>query len=274
MGVPTSNLPYFKFSLHFKDEQLQHILESRLKFPLAPLETAPHLRSPRSHLHHKADDDCCVCWHTRVSLTLAATATKLQRHGPSQTKGRLVTLHGMCWCLCYSSFTVADGNPAGLGHAGQQLGIFVFRDVRAENSTLNRLLFLLCSCLLYWKAWAFRCCGPECLRCKSYFSCLKYRENHLCHLPVERMEPHSKVAKPAVQEGPKTRRWYTCQKPNQSSTRTFCLSRHINEAQINQLWLCKIFLIQAFRWLSSIGKSLNSKKGQKTILLHCLLRTT
>lgn len=91
---------------------------------------------------------------------------------------------------------------------------------------------------------------------------------------VERMAPHSDVVKPVVQEGPKTWRWYTCQKPSQSSMRTFCLSRHIKQAQINQLWPCKIFLIQAFRWLSSIGKSLNSKKGQKAILLHCLLRTT
>lgn len=66
----------------------------------------------------------------------------------------------------------------------------------------------------------------------------------------------------------------TCQKHIQSPMRTFCLSRHTNQAQINQLWLSEIFLIQPFRWLGSIGKSLTSKKAQKGILLQCLLKTT
>lgn len=200
---------------------------------------------------------------------------KLQQHRPSETKGCLVTLHRMCWCLCYSNFTVAEGNLAMLGHAGQQLDIVVFGYVRTENcdsqpasvpvvllhSVQESLgLPLLCSRMLEMQEPFLL---PEVQRKITFVS---------AH--VERMAPHSDVVKPVVQEGPKTWRWYTCQKPSQSSMRTLCLSRHIKQAQINQLWLCKIFLIQASRWLSSIGKSLNSKKGQKAILLHCLLRTT
>lgn len=193
------------------------------------------------------------------------------------------------WWLCTGCADVCAtpasllliANLARLGDAGHQLDIFVFGDgselpgQKPVTLTLFLFLFLLCSHLLYLRAWALCCYGPECLRCESHFSCRKYREeSSLSSAHVERVEPHSNVVKSTVQEAPKTRQWHTCQKHNQSSVRTFCLSRHINQAQIDQLWLCKIFLIQPFRWLSSIGKSLNGKKGQKGILLPCLLKTT
>lgn len=168
-------------------------------------------------------------------------------------------------------------NLARLGHAAHQPDIFVFGELwaaRAENCDSHPVFVpvLVVLHLLYLRAQALYCYGPECLRCDSHFSCLKYREkSSLSSAHVERMEPRSNVVKSTVQGGPKTRQWHTCQEHNQSSMRTSCLSRHINQAQIKQLWLCKIFLIQPFRWFSSIGKSLNGKKG---ILLQCLLKTT
>lgn len=150
---------------------------------------------------------------------------------------------------------------AQLGHAGHQPDIFVSGDSfelpGQENTTLTLVLFLLCFHPPYLKVWALSCYGLERLRCESHVSCLN---KTLCvlkgwnHIHMWSNLWYKKVLK-----------WHhgTCQKHIQSAMRTFRLSRHTNQAQINQLWLCKIFLIQPFKRFGRIGKNLKAKRVRR-----------
>lgn len=199
---------------------------------------------------------------------------KPQHHGVSQTTGCLVTLHRVCWPLYYRSFTAAGHQP-GSGHAGHQLDIFVpggsFDLPGQENTTLT-LVLLLCFHPPYLKAWALSCYGLEHLRYESHVCCLKKILFSVCWRDGTTFmygQIYGTRRESMVKQGNGTH-----PKHIQSPMRIFCLSRPRNQAQINQLWLSEIFLIQPFRWLGRIGKSLKGKKGQKGILLQCLLKTT
>lgn len=114
--------------------------------------------------------DCCTCWHTGVSFSLAAKAVKPQQQGVLQTTGCLVTLHRVCWCLCYCSFNHQPGLVRACRAPTRHLRIWdSFELSGQENTTLTLVLFLflLCFHVPYSKACTLKCCGLECLRWKA-----------------------------------------------------------------------------------------------------------
>lgn len=171
-----------------------------------------------------------------------------------------------CWSLYCCSFTAADHQP-GLVRACRAPSRHLctwgqFWVVRAgkHNSHLGFALLVLppsllesLSSQLLWSG-MLEMWKPRLLPEKNLLYVLK-RWNHIYIWS-------NLWYKKALKQGNGTH-----QKHIQSPMRIFCLSRPRNQAQINQLWLSRIFLIQLFRWLGRIGKSLKGKKGQKRILL-------
>lgn len=110
-----------------------------------------------------------------MSFSLAALAMKPQQHGLAQTTGCLVTLHRVCWCLFYCSFTAAGRQPVSVRACRAPSGDSS-KLARRKNTILALQWFCSCCCAStfpYLRAWALSCYGLECLRCESHFSCLE-----------------------------------------------------------------------------------------------------